>query len=164
LFERIFAFFRGMKQRFLNDFRLETAINAGKNDDIEQWVHTYLCSQGNNKPFSDGLYKAERFWRGPLLVPMSLLERTCGPEPHLPYRVSLEHWQLRISEYAGTFHTLSDFPPLIVNWHQNKWLISDGNHRYGAFSQLGLKTCWIIIWYANLTDYHCHEQMGLALT
>lgn len=33
----------------------KAALEAGKSGRIEEWVHLFLCGEGDNAPFSDGL-------------------------------------------------------------------------------------------------------------
>uniref|UniRef100_UPI0040575209 hypothetical protein n=1 Tax=Acetatifactor sp. TaxID=1872090 RepID=UPI0040575209 len=47
-------------------------INAGEVESglLEEWVHTYLLYERKNKPFSDGLYLEERYFIGPVSMPL----------------------------------------------------------------------------------------------
>ena len=52
---------------------------------LEDWVHTYLLSDGHNEEFSRGLRLFPRRFLGPVKMPLSLFARCCGPEPHMKW-------------------------------------------------------------------------------
>jgi hypothetical protein len=144
----------------MDDFSLAGALTAAENGQLEAWVHSYLLGPGGNQPFSEGLLRRPRYWRAPELLPLRLLQRTCGPEPDLPFRVSLEAWQSRVGAIASGFCERNLYPPLIVQYSSGDLLISDGNHRFAAFEQLGLEACWVIVWYPDETELEHHSRDG----
>src|SRR5512145_1342881 len=101
-------------------FDLASANDAATCDELEGWVHDYLLGPGHNPAFSDGLRLRSRFWQGPILVPLVLLQRKCGPEPGMPFPVPATSWKQRISEIAAHFNTLEAFPPLIVEYRSGE--------------------------------------------
>jgi hypothetical protein len=139
-------------------FDLASALSAAANDQIEDWVHAYLNGPGRNPVFSEGLRRRRRFWRGPLPVPLTILERTCGPEPGLPFVVPVESWTRRIAEIMASFESMESFPPLLVQYEAGRFLIRDGSHRFGAFEKLARQTCWVILWYADEAAFESHEK------
>lgn len=142
----------------MNQFTLKTAQQAKEQGELELWVHTYLMGPANNVPFVDGLKREKRYWRGPLEISLSRLKRMCGPEADMPYRVLEDHWLEKTQRIAKSFEVIENFPPLIVSIVDGIFQIDDGNHRYQAFSSLGLESCWIILWYPALGDYQRHEE------
>lgn len=146
-----------------SDFPLITAQEAAEKNDLEGWAHRYLLSEGDNKPFSDGLHKEERYWRGPFLSPMSSLTRVCGPEEGMPYRYpDRKPWDDFIAYLMEGFRELEAYPPLIVSYVDGKFIIDDGNHRFYAFSQLGIEECWVILWYPDRRQYLSHAQRDFS--
>ena len=61
------------------------AFAAG--DRLEEWVHAYLLSHGNNRAFSEGLRRCLRCFMGPFRLPLGWFTRCCGPEPGMKYPV-----------------------------------------------------------------------------
>ncbi len=141
-------------------FDLASATDAQANGVLERWVHCYLEGPGQNAAFADGLRLEPRRWRGPLMMPLTALTRTCGPEAHMPFRVTDQHWRHKTQAITNAFVSLDAFPPLIVQRDPTGFHIRDGNHRYGAFTRLGLATCWVILWYANPDHYEHHRCQG----
>ena len=45
---------------------LTSALEYGRTGRIEEWIHEYLLSDGNNKAFSDGLSLQKRYYIGPV--------------------------------------------------------------------------------------------------
>ena len=76
----------------IEEFILKTAQQAALEGRLEPWVIDYLKGPANNIAFAEGLKKEQRYWRGPLEVPLSKLTRVCGPEVDMPYRVKELEW------------------------------------------------------------------------
>lgn len=148
----------------MQKFNLASAQQAQKAGEIEQWVHDYLCGPGNNRSFSDGLRREKRLWWGPFEAELMRLQRTCGPEPGMPYRVPEAGWLNRVNRFAASFEKIRDFPPLIIQWVNGQLLINDGNHRYAAYQEVGLTHCWVIMWWADLTSYREFVHRGGGIT
>lgn len=47
----------------------------------------YLLEDGRNVPFSDGLKLFERYYIGPVKMPLELFHRCTGPEENMKYRI-----------------------------------------------------------------------------
>ena len=76
----------------------------------------------------------------------------------MQFQVSTSSWETRISAIVESFDTLESFPPLIVECRSGALIVSDGNHRLGAFTALGLAACWVILWCADETQKaHCDD-------
>lgn len=146
------------------EFNLTTATQAAEQGQLESWVLTYLEGPGNNQPFADGLRLEQRWWHGPVEMHLTSLTRVCGPEPEMPYRVTVDAWEAHTTRIARTFRAITDFPPLIVQYTSDRLVIDDGNHRYHAFTTLELERCWVILWYANGDDYEAHQRLNFEIT
>ena len=144
-------------------FDLSSATAAASRNGIEDWVHDYLNGPGRNAAFSDGLRLRRRFWQGPILVPISLLRRKCGPEPEMPFVVPVASWERVISHIIATFDTIEDFPPLIAEYRSGALIVSDGSHRLGAFSAMGLTACWVIVWYPDESEKAHYDSHASTL-
>ena len=95
---------------------LSSAQNFAKNDKLEEWVHTYLLSDGHNKDFSDGLKLYDRYFLGPVKMPLSLLTRCCGPEENMKWRINEEWFEKHVNELSEVLKKETDMPPLIVHY------------------------------------------------
>jgi hypothetical protein len=124
--------------------------NEGK---LEEWIHTYLLSDGHNKDFSDGLKLFDRYFIGPIKMPLSFFKRCCGPEENMKYRVNAEWFERHVSELEQVIKTVPDMPPLIVNYINGTFELNDGNHRFEAYSRLGIKEYHVIVWITEKQDY-----------
>ena len=125
---------------------LSSAREYAEQGKIEEWVHTYLCREGNNKPFSDGLRLFTRHYSSPVELPLNELCRCCGPEENMTYRVHPEVFERKVSGIMEAARNGADLPPLIVNYENEKFTLNDGNHRHEAYSRLGLSKCAVIVW------------------
>lgn len=124
--------------------------NSGK---IEEWIHQFLHDEGNNIPFSDGLKLENRYFIGPLKMPLSLFSRCCGPEETMKYRVGFEEFEERVTRIQHRLENGWDMPPLMICYENNGFELNDGNHRYEALTRLGVKEFDIIIWITKEKDY-----------
>ena len=113
---------------------------------LEEWIHTYLCSDGHNKPFSDGLKLDKRFYIGPLEMPLSLFTRCCGLEETMQWQVHPEVFEKHVSPLEAAVRAHADLPPLIVQFTQDGFTLNDGNHRFEAFRRAGVETYAVIVW------------------
>lgn len=127
---------------------------------IEEWVHRY-CTTGRwaNRGLSDGLKLQERWWNGPLEVPLSCLVRRVGPEPGRRYPVTAEDWRMRTRSLAETLTDSRALPPLIAEYRDGTLELADGNTRCGAMEALEWKTCWVVIWYNFEADCERHTAL-----
>lgn len=123
---------------------------AGK---LEDWIHLFLLSDGHNKIFSDGLKHFNRYYLGPLTMPLSLFSRCCGPEENIKYQVSEEWFEKRVQALKEKLKSNDDMPPLIVHFVDHGFELCDGNHRIEALTQLGIKEYPVIVWITEKDEY-----------
>lgn len=142
-------------------FNVDEAIEFGKRGEIEEWVHLFLNSVGDNRAFSEGLKLQKRYWIGPLLIELNKLKRCCGPEPEMQFVDSAEAWEKHISKFQELIRNNWDMPPLIVQHLEDQLVINDGNHRWEAMKREKFDKCWVIIWGSEdeeqLRKYGNHE-------
>jgi hypothetical protein len=140
-------------------FDVPTARQYGREGRLEEWVHAYLSSgEWANPGLSLGLKLQQRWWNGPLELPLADLERCCGPEAEMEFRVDAHAWAVRTAQLAESLKDPLALPPLIAMYDKGSLSIRDGNHRYGAIQRLGWTTCWAVIWYNTEEDYHRHTE------
>lgn len=131
---------------------LSLAHYYAKHGRLEEWVHRYLLSDGNNPAFSDGLKRVERTYLGPFKMPIALFSRCCGPEENMKWRVDPNGFEHRVSNLAKAITNKADLPPLIVNFSDVGIELNDGNHRYEAYQRLGVNEVNVIIWITEKQD------------
>lgn len=127
-------------------FTLEEAKVFSEAGCIEEWVHLFLKTSGNNVPFSDGLKLQKRYWRGPIEVPLDQLQRCCGPEEGMAYHNPLADWESRVGKLNGLLQEGWKYPPLIAQHTKGQLIINDGNGRHEALKRLQRTVCWVLLW------------------
>jgi hypothetical protein len=144
------------KEIFIMEYRstLTSAQEYARNGKLEDWVHSYLLSDANNKEFSDGLKLLNRLFLGPIKMPLSLFSRCCGPEESMKWKVDAEWFEKKVTNLANVIKIEKDMPPLIVHFIDDAFELNDGNHRYEAYFRLGIKEINVIIW---ITEKHEYE-------
>jgi hypothetical protein len=140
---------------FIMEYRgtLSSAQAFAKSGRLEDWVHSYLLSDANNKEFSNGLKLFDRYFLGPIKMPLSLFSRCCGPEEAMKWRVDAEWFEKKVTMLGNAIKTGNDMPPLIVNFVDDAFELNDGNHRLEAYSRLDIKEIHVIIWITEKNEY-----------
>jgi len=124
-----------------------SAIEFASANRIEDWIHLFLCGEGNNIPFSEGLKLEPRNYYAPKMMLLNQFERCCGPEENMTFRVPEDNFIKRVGGIAEFYSTGDwDMPPLIIYLHEGAYVLSDGNHRFEALTKLGIDSYWVIIW------------------
>jgi len=118
--------------------------DAGK---LEEWIHLFLCGEGNNKPMSDGLKIHPRYYHAPTLYSLDKFKRVCGPEEDVKWVIDKNGFNQRVNKIMDYYQTNKwDMPPLIIGYNEKQYELNDGNHRFEALKRLGIKDYWVIIW------------------
>ena len=140
-------------------FDVASAENAVNENKLETWLDDYLSvEEWANPGLRDGLKKAQRWWVGPIELPLSMLHRKCGPEAHMPYRVREDWWEEKITRIAAGITDKRELPPLIAELQGDKLLLADGNHRYEALGRAGFASAWVLVWYNSAEDFTRHSS------
>ena len=140
-------------------FNLASVVAMSHSGQLEIWVDTYLTSgTWANQALATGLKRQSRWWLGPLEIEISQLQRCCGPEPGMEFRMDPAWWTERTGELAASLPDLAALPPLIIEYRQGLLSVRDGNHRLGALEQLGWRTCWVLIWFNLQADYEAYSR------
>lgn len=135
----------------------ESAMEFASAGRLEEWVHTYLTSDGRNKPFSDGLKLLHRYYLGPMPMQISLFSRCCGPEDGMKYQVHPAGFESRVSGIMEAMQNGIDIPPMIIHCFLENdapvFELTDGNHRHEACTRLGITEFPVIIWITEEAGY-----------
>jgi len=124
-----------------------SAIEFAEGNRLEEWVHLFLCGEGNNKAFSDGLKRALRLYHPPQRMKLSTFYRCCGPEDGMKFQIGADGFHQRVDHIAERYENGDwDMPPLIINQCSNTYELNDGNHRYEALMKLNIEEYWVILW------------------
>ena len=149
------------KEVFSMDYKcsLSSAQEYARHGKLADWIHTYLLSDGHNKDFSDGLKLFDRYFLGPLKMPLSLFTRCCGPEENMRWRINEAWFEKHVRELQEVIQHEPDMPPLIVHYliedgnPEGEFELNDGNHRFEAYSRLGIQQYYVIVWITEKWEY-----------
>lgn len=143
------------KEVFTMEYKstLSSAIGYARNGKLEEWVHTYLLTDGHNKEFSDGLKLFDRYFLGPVRMPLSLFKRLCGPEADMKWQIPKDNFENKVKELERIISKGEDMPPLIVHYVEGEFELNDGNHRLEAYSRLGIEEYYVIVWITEKEEY-----------
>ena len=127
---------------------------------LEDWVHAYLLSDADNPAFSHGLKLFDRFFLGPVKMPLRLFKRCCGPEEGMKWQVHPVYFENKVNRLMEAARQEPDMPPLIINYRFSEtdgtpeFELNDGNGRFEAYTRLGRTHADVIFWIT--------EEMELA--
>ena len=148
------------------EFSLDSAQKSAEKGDLEAWLHRYLnAGPWANKKLSRALKLKDRFWVGPVEIPVDNIDRICGTEPHMPYPEDQDTWRDRINLIADSIEDPRAIPPIVLSANNSRalnhaeesfrFVIADGAHRFEALKKKGLEKVWAIIWFD--TEAQCQE-------
>ena len=133
---------------------LSSAMTYAKENKIDEWIHTYLHdAEKSNIPFSDGLKLFERYYIGPMKMPLDLFERNTGPEEGMKYKIDKDWWPIHVAALEDSIKKDPDMPPLIAHYVEHGFEMNDGNTRLQAYKNLGVKEAYFIIWITEQEEY-----------
>ena len=125
---------------------------------LNEWVAKYLAAEHSVAGFHESLRFQPRYWIGPLLIPLSRLQRCRGPEPGMEFPVDVDVWQRRVSDAASGLAELMDASPLLVEWRAGRLSISEGDHRQAAMAVAGWHACWVLVGCNGVEDFEQATQ------
>ena len=120
---------------------------------LDVWIHLYLNEDGRNIPFSDGLKLFDRYYIGPIKMPIHLFTRCAGPEPEMKYRIHPGWFAEHVARLEKSIREDPDMPPLIVHYADSGFELNDGNHRHQAYQNLGIEEASVIVWITEPCEY-----------
>lgn len=143
------------KEVFVMEYKstLSSAVGYARNGKLEEWIHTYLQSDGHNREFSDGLKLFDRYFLGPVKMPLSLFKRCCGPESDMKWVIPKVPFEEKVRELQKVISENDDMPPLIVHYVDGEFELNDGNHRLEAYLRLGVAEYYVIVWITEKEEY-----------
>lgn len=120
---------------------------------LEEWIHTYLLFERKNKAFSDGLYLENRFYLGPMDMPLSMFVRSSGPEDWIKWKVHPEVFEDRVHAWREKIQNEELLPPVIVGYADGEFEINCNNPLFEALLQEAVTYFPVIMWTTKKEDY-----------
>ena len=149
----------------IDDFSVQGALRSAEQGRRETWIRAYLDASSDfhidldiaheyHKRLAVWFGREERFWAGPLELPLDRLTRQYGPEETMPWKEAREQWESRVTALQNAFAHPLDMPPMIARAVEEehgasgfRLLINDGAHRHEALKRLGETTGWVLVWF-----------------
>lgn len=120
---------------------------------LEEWVHTYLLFERKNRDFSNGLYLKDRYFIGPVKMPLALFHRSSGPEEQMKWRVDAAVFWHRVQTWTERIAGGETTPPLIIGYAGGEFEINCDSPLFEALTRARQESYPIIIWMTPRTDY-----------
>lgn len=99
----------------------------------KEWLQLFLRNDGKNLAFADGLLKEQRYYIGPVKIPLEILHFDTGTPKYLTEPNDIEWFYQVVDRMMKAYQDNWDVPPLIVNYHEGRFEVNDGRHRYVCF-------------------------------
>jgi hypothetical protein len=126
---------------------VKSAIDFSNSGVLEEWIHLFLRSEGDNVGFSDGLKLFPRKFAPPTLMDLNQFVRCCGPESDMKWQIDEKGFNTKVHGIMDKYRTGTwDMPPLIIGLSDGMYEVNDGNHRIEALKRLKIDKYWVIIW------------------
>lgn len=124
---------------------------AAADEALADWVTRFLDSPGSdNAGLAMKLAETERWWIGPVLLPLDRLARLAGPAGHPVAQVVEEHeWRDDVADLAEKVADGHEPAPVIVMQTDEGYVLEDGNHRVEAIRQTGDDHVWAIVGFTH---------------
>mgnify|MGYP003621995112 CR=1 FL=1 len=130
-----------------DEYTVESARQAADRGELADWVVGFLASPGSdNAELGEQLTEQERWWLGPLQLPIDQLHRLVGP-PDAPVIevVDEDDWRPDVEDAAARVEDGWEPPPVIVSHRAGQLVLEDGNHRVEALRRADIDLAWAII-------------------
>jgi hypothetical protein len=132
----------------MHRYSVDAAREAAARDDLEQWVADFLASPGSdNEPLGEELTeRQEKWWLGPVLVPVAELHRLAGPAEHpVLCPVDDDYWRDDVDDLEEKVRQGWEPPPVIASFEDGRLVLEDGNHRVEGVRRTGADEVWAVI-------------------
>lgn len=143
------------------DFSIDGARRASEQGALDRWVLEFLASPGSdNEELGEQLTERQRWWIGPLRVPIGSLHRLVGPpgDPVLCPVDDDDAWRDDVAEMAERIDDGQWAPaPVIVMRRDDQLVLEDGNHRVEALRRAGDDSAWAVIGFESPEDRDAFE-------
>lgn len=137
-------------------FTVESARRAAQQGELATWVHDFLGSDGSdNAELGEMLTEDERWWAGPMLLPIGELNRLVGPpgDPVLCPIVDDDEWRDDIDEMAAAIAEDEwNPPPVVVTYRNGQLVLEDGNHRVEGLRRADEDEAWAVVGFETEVD------------
>lgn len=147
-------------------FSVAAAHRAAERDELGEWVARFLASPGSdNAELGEQLARAERWWLGPIRVPIDHLHRLAGPagDPVL-VAVDEDEWRDDVEELAEQVDDEGELPPVVVSHRAGQLVLEDGNHRVEALRRAGRPLAWAVVAFEDPAEREHFEPPGPDVT
>lgn len=137
---------------------IESAKEYEESGLLEEWIHTYLLFERKNKAFSDGLYLEERYYIGPIMMPVNFFHRSSGPEEGMKWQVDEGVFEERTNHWIEKLKNDEMLPPLFISYFENTFEINYNSPLHEALVRMEIEEFPVIIWITLRKDYEDFKQ------
>lgn len=149
-----------------NPFTVDAARAAAERGELEEFVARFLASPGSdNAELAGILAERNRWWTGPVELPIDQLHRLAGP-PGDPVLVAVDddYWRDDVEELGEKVEEGWEPPPVVVTFRDDQLVLEDGNHRVEGMRRAGETTAWAVVGFPSEADRERFSSLGPELT
>lgn len=129
----------------------DSAIEADKNNDITEWMISYLNNSGRNEILAGGLAADGQFHTPLIDYPINNLKMLMGPSHSFRYYEEPEKFEERVNDMLDSLKQGWKPVPFIASkdlWNEGLEL-NDGAHRAEALKRFGIETWPTVIYFKD---------------
>ncbi len=120
------------------------AFERGEDQD---WIERYLQVESwQNLGLLRRVRAHSSSWLPPQLIEIARLQRIAGPSESFRFPQVPDEWIRAIQAIVATRPSPDSLPPVIA-WQELDGVINlaDGNHRVDALTEMGFRSCWVLL-------------------
>lgn len=131
------------------EFTLSEAFLYDKNNKLEEWIQEFLRTEEGDMPnpnfaLADGLLLEDRKYFSPVCIPLCEM-KTVRIEKDILDHNELKHFNYKVDRIVQKLQDW-DMPPLITQFDEGDFVLTDGNHRYSALKKAEKTSYYTIVW------------------
>jgi hypothetical protein len=132
-------------------FSLASAQHAANEGRLAEWVIDFLASPGSsNSALAAALALSGATYLDPIPFALDRLTPMAGPvgdEVVVPVAEGV--WEHDVEAMEHSMEQGWHPPPLLVSYHDGRYFLEDGNHRYESLRRAGATHAWIVLLFAG---------------
>ncbi len=131
------------------EFTLSEVFLYDQNNKLEEWIQEFLRTEEGDMPnpnlaLADGLLLEDRKYFSPVCIPLCEM-KTVRIEKDILDHKELKHFNYKVDRIVQKLQDW-DMPPLITQFDEGDFVLTDGNHRYCALKRAEKTSYYTIVW------------------
>lgn len=106
---------------------------------LEEWSYTLMAFERGHRKFADRLYQHEQCYFGPVVLPLSLVQRNTGPETGMRFQISREVFERDVLHWTTLANAGQALPPILIGFENGAFVVNCFNAMLEALHRRHIK-------------------------